>query len=174
MFSPIPRVLVGWEVLVVDDEPDSLEIAKRLMKMAGATVHTANNGKEALDSIHEYRPQLVLTDLSMPVMDGWGLLHELKQDRRTLEIPVIALTAHTMPGDRDRAIVAGFHNHIPKPLDPTKFIQQLVNIVTDIPELKQQLTFPVQVATKADPAADVQLRPQEVPLGRVPTAPTLS
>jgi CheY-like chemotaxis protein len=142
MFSPIPRALVGWEVLVVDDEPDSLDIAKRLMKMAGATVHTANNGKEGLAAVHEHRPQLILTDLSMPIMDGWGLLHELKHDRRTLDIPVIALTAHTMPGDRERAIVAGFHNHIPKPLDPTKFIQQLMNIVTDIPNFKEQLSTP--------------------------------
>jgi CheY-like chemotaxis protein len=140
MFSPIPRALVGWQVLVVDDEPDSLDIAKRLMKMAGATVYTASNGQEALTAIQEHRPQLVLTDLSMPIMDGWGLLHALKHDRRTLEIPVIALTAHTMAGDRERAIVAGFHNHIPKPLDPTKFIQQLINIVVDIPELKPQLT----------------------------------
>ncbi len=141
MYAPIPRAMVGWQVLVVDDEPDSLDIAKRLMQMAGATVFTANNGEEGLNAVREKHPQLVLTDLSMPVMDGWGMLHALKQDRRTLDIPVIALTAHTMPGDRERAIVAGFHNHIPKPLDPTKFIQQLLNIVIDIPMLKEQLSI---------------------------------
>ena len=76
----------------------------------------------------------------MPEMDGWALLTKLKEERDTLEIPVIALTAHTMPGDRERAIVAGFHNHISKPLDPTRFISQLMHIVVDIPELKSQLT----------------------------------
>ncbi len=140
MNSPIPRVLEGWRVMVVDDEPDSLEIAKRLLQMAGADVITAGGGQEALNIVRSARPQLIISDLSMPEVDGWTLLERLKQERDTLEIPVIALTAHTMPGDRERAIVAGFHNHISKPLDPRRFISQLMHIVVDIPELKGQFT----------------------------------
>lgn len=140
MNSPIPRALQGWRVMVVDDEPDSLEIAKRLLQMAGADVITAGGGQEALNIVRSARPQLIISDLSMPEVDGWTLLERLKQERDTLEIPVIALTAHTMPGDRERAIVAGFHNHISKPLDPRRFISQLMHIVVDIPELKAQLT----------------------------------
>jgi len=143
MVSPIPRALQGWRVMVVDDEPDSLEIASRLLRMAGAEVITANGGQEALNKVRSARPQLIISDLSMPEVDGWTLLQKLKEERDTLEIPVIALTAHTMPGDRERAIVAGFHNHISKPLDPTRFILQLMHIVVDIPELKSQLTAPV-------------------------------
>jgi len=126
--------------MVVDDEPDSLEIAKRLLQMAGAEVITAGGGQEALNIVRSARPQLIISDLSMPEVDGWTLLEKLKLERDTLEIPVIALTAHTMPGDRERAIVAGFHNHISKPLDPRRFISQLMHIVVDIPELKSQLT----------------------------------
>ena len=143
MVSPIPRALQGWRVMVVDDEPDSLEIASRLLRMAGAEVITANGGQEALNIVRTARPQLIISDLSMPEVDGWTLLQKLKEERDTLEIPVIALTAHTMPGDRERAIVAGFHNHISKPLDPVRFISQLMHIVVDIPELKSQLTAPV-------------------------------
>ncbi len=133
--KPIPRLLEGWDVLVVDDEQDSLEVANRLMQIAGANVVTASNGKDALALVVKVKPRFILTDLSMPIMDGWEFLYRLKLDRATADLPVIALTAHTMPGDRDRAIAAGFHNHISKPLDPTKFIQQLMNLLVDIPEL---------------------------------------
>jgi CheY-like chemotaxis protein len=137
----IPRVFVGWEVLVVDDEQDSLEVATRLLKIAGATVSIANNGKEALEKAksHPFQFKFILSDLSMPDMDGWELLHLLKTDRTTFDIPVIALTAHAMTGDRERGIGAGFHNYITKPLDPAKFIRQLVDVLVDIPEYALQL-----------------------------------
>jgi CheY-like chemotaxis protein len=67
----IPRtILQGWNVLVVDDEPDSLEVASRLLRHYGATVVLATNGQEALDSIKLNRPTLVISDLSMPILDG--------------------------------------------------------------------------------------------------------
>jgi CheY-like chemotaxis protein len=133
----IPRAFVGWEVLVVDDESDSLEVAARLLKIAGAVVTTATNGRDALQKVqsHPSRFRFIVSDLSMPDMDGWELLYQLKQERSTLDIPVIALTAHAMLGDRERGIKAGFHNYITKPLDPTKFIRQLVTLLIEVPEL---------------------------------------
>ncbi len=138
---PIPRAFVGWEVLVVDDERDNLEIARRLLEMAGATVTMASTGKEALEKVktHTSAYKFILSDLSMPEMDGWELLYMLKQEPRTQNIPVIALTAHAMVGDRERGIAAGFHNYITKPLDPTKFIRQLVTLLRDVPEYKSLL-----------------------------------
>ena len=132
----IPRAFVGWEVLVVDDELDNLEVAARLLKIAGATVTTANNGIEALQKVQS-RPlpfKFVLSDLSMPDMDGWELLYLLQQERVMNNIPVIALTAHAMTGDRERCIAAGFLNHISKPLDPTNFIQQIIKLLGELPE----------------------------------------
>jgi CheY-like chemotaxis protein len=134
--SKIPRVMVGWQVLVVDDEPDSLDVARMMLELAGARVRTATNGKEGLASVDQERPHFILSDLSMPEMDGWHMMQELNRDRRTADIPVIALTAHAMSGDRERAMQAGFVNYIPKPLDPDKFISQLLNIVTETPELR--------------------------------------
>jgi two-component system, cell cycle response regulator DivK len=131
----IPRLFDSWNVLVVEDEPDSLEVATRMLKLAGANVFSANNGRDGVDLARKIRPRFILSDLSMPGMDGWEMIEALRQTKSTMETPVIALTAHTMPGDRERAMAAGFHNHISKPLDPMKFIQQLANILVDNQDL---------------------------------------
>jgi CheY-like chemotaxis protein len=136
----IPRtILQGWNVLVVDDEPDSLEVAARLLRHYGATVATATNGEEALESVKEHRPTIVISDLSMPILDGWGLIYELKLNRATIDLPVIALTAHAMVGDRERAISAGFHNYLVKPLTPSTFIKDLLRLLVEIPEFAESL-----------------------------------
>jgi CheY-like chemotaxis protein len=135
----IPRAFQGWDILVVDDEPDSLEVAYRLLKLAGASVTVARNGQEALEKVTQQRPKFILTDLSMPDVDGWEFLYQLKQVEANVGIPVIALTAHGMTGDRERVMAAGFHNHITKPLDPTKLIQQLINLLVELEEFKPLL-----------------------------------
>lgn len=135
----IPVALSGWTALVVDDEEDSLDVARRLLIKAGARVITAANGKEALEQVHHHAPDFILSDLSMPEMDGWLLMQELNNNRSTLEIPVIALTAHAMAGDRERAIQAGFVNYITKPLEPDKFIHQLLAILVELPKFTEQI-----------------------------------
>jgi CheY-like chemotaxis protein len=134
--AKIEQKLRGWNVLLVDDEEDSLAVAQLLLEMAGATVVTATNGREALAAVQKQRPHFILSDLSMPEVDGWRLMFELNQNRVTSEIPVIALTAHAMAGDRDRAIQAGFVNYISKPLDPDKFLTQMITILDAIPQLQ--------------------------------------
>jgi two-component system, cell cycle response regulator DivK len=136
----IERILVGWDVLVADDEPDSLMVAQTLLQMAGATVHRAADGAEALEMIRHEKLKFVISDLSMPVMDGWKLIEALRKDRRTNDLPVFALTAHAMAGDRQRAIIAGFTNYLTKPLDPAKFIDELLLLLNMVPELAEALT----------------------------------
>ena len=126
--------LEGWLVLVVDDEFDSRQVAALMLETVGATVLTAQNGKEALDMIIQHRPNFVLSDLSMPILDGWQLMYALNQNRATNDIPVIALTAHAMRGDRERAMAAGFRNFINKPLDSEKFMNELLVILLEQPE----------------------------------------
>lgn len=135
----IPQVLVGWTVVVVEDDPDSQNVARIMLEKAGATVHVANNGQEGLEAIQRHNPRFVLSDISMPVMDGWQLIKELNNDRRTSEIPVIALTAHAMHGDRAKALEAGFVNYMTKPLDPQKFTMQLLHLLVDIPDFTVQI-----------------------------------
>ena len=124
-------ILKGQKVLVIDDEPDSLFVATTLLKMYGVDVLKAVNGKEGLAVAIAERPMFIISDLSMPEMSGWQLISELKKDRSTLDIPVIALTAHAMAGDRNRAISAGFHNYLTKPLKPETFINDLLKVIMD-------------------------------------------
>lgn len=135
------NLLENWRIVVVDDEEDSLEVARYILDFYGAEVHTATNGHQALETIRKLRPKFVISDLSMPQMDGWELLRELKNDISTREIPVIALTAHAMVGDRERAIAAGFHNYLTKPLTASNFIHDLVRLLLDIPILSKQLNI---------------------------------
>jgi CheY-like chemotaxis protein len=141
MEKPIGKdILKGWDVVVVDDEFDSLMVAEVILTEHGATVHTAENGSDGLALVRGVRPRFVISDLSMPVMDGWGMIHEMMQDRMTADIPVIALTAHAMVGDRERAIASGFRNYLTKPLTASTFMQDLLRLLTDIPEVAQYLT----------------------------------
>lgn len=139
------NLLQGWQIVVVDDEEDSLMVAEIILTEYGATVHAGNNGQEALALIRQFRPRFVISDLSMPTMDGWGLIHEMKADLALAEIPVIALTAHAMPGDRERAIAAGFHNYLTKPLTVSTFLYDLVNLLMDIPLLANALDLKPQL-----------------------------
>lgn len=129
------HILVGRTILVVEDEPDSLEVAVVLLEMTGVTVITATNGREGLEQARKNKPLFIISDLSMPEMSGWEMIHHLKDDRTTTNIPVIALTAHAMTGDRDRALAAGFHNYLTKPLRPTTFVNDLLTLVVDTPEI---------------------------------------
>ena len=131
-------ILNGQRILVVEDEPDSLEVATILLEMYGAEVITATDGREGLEQARKHHPKFIISDLSMPEMSGWEMVHTLKNDRSTMDIPVVALTAHAMTGDRERALAAGFHNYLSKPLRPETFVNDLVRLITDTPELVQQ------------------------------------
>lgn len=142
MNSSIPfDLLAGWDIVVIDDEPDSLEVARFILDFYGANVHTATNGLEGLELVADVQPRFVISDLSMPEMDGWEFLKELRERTDHQDIPVIALTAHAMRGDRERAIAAGFHNYLTKPLTADTFIDQLLRLLLDIPQLADHLTI---------------------------------
>ncbi len=141
MIELLHVLLSGWVIVVIDDEEDSLMVANVILTAYGATLHTAENGEEGLDVIRQVYPRFVISDLSMPVLDGWGVIGEMKRDRALMDIPVIALTAHAMVGDRERAIAAGFHNYLTKPLTVETFMQDLVNLIVDIPVLAEDLNI---------------------------------
>lgn len=141
IWNPIPRdILMGWIVLAVDDDPMSLDVLRRMLKHYGATVQTATNGEEGLAAARLVKPRLIVSDLSMPVMDGWEMIRRLKSDTNLASVPIIALTAHAMPGDRERAISVGCHNYLTKPLTPATFIQDLLKLLMDIPDLNIALS----------------------------------
>lgn len=134
------ELLRGQKILVVEDEPDSLEVAVILLEMYGAEVITASNGLEGLEQARKHHPKFIISDLSMPEMSGWEMVHTLKNDRSTIDIPVIALTAHAMTGDRDRALAAGFHNYLSKPLRPETFVNDLLRLIDNTPSVMRVLS----------------------------------
>lgn len=125
----------GWKTLLIDDEADSLEVAQIVLESHGATVYAAQDGLDGLYLARTLKPHFIISDLSMPVMDGWELIAEVQRDVALREIPVIALTANDVPGFRARAMAAGFHNYLTKPLTATTFIRDLAVLLVDIPSL---------------------------------------
>ena len=106
------------KVLVADDDPDSRELSREVLQSEDCQVLEAADGKEALESIRLNRPDVVLLDVQMPVMDGFSVLQQLRQDPRLATLPVAAVTSHAMHGDRERALAAGFDEYISKPIHP--------------------------------------------------------
>lgn len=106
-----------WQVLVIDDEPDNLEVVAETLEFQGIDVKTAPNGKAALEILEEFNANLILTDLSMPVMNGWVLRTNVKSNPKLADVPVLALSAHAIAGDQERALEAGFDGYLTKPVN---------------------------------------------------------
>jgi len=104
-------------ILVVEDNADNMTLIVDVLKSMGYEVLQAGNGEEGLATAASARPDLILMDLSLPHMNGWTAATRLKQDTDLQHIPVIALTAHAMEGDRERALEAGCDDYITKPIN---------------------------------------------------------
>ncbi len=135
MLKDIQDYLMNEVILVVDDDPDSLEVAETLLTFCGANVITADGGQEGYIQAIEKQPQFIISDLSMPEVSGWQMLKLLKADDRTKQIPVVALTAHALVGDREKAIEAGFVNYLTKPINPLTFSQNMLRIIAETPAI---------------------------------------
>ena len=139
-FEITEDLLKGWTVVVVEDEPDNLRIVEILFSNAGADVKTARNGEIGLAIIRENKPRFVVSDLSMPKMNGHEMVHHLKANADTAKIPVIGLSAYALDHDRNHALAAGFHNYITKPITPETFVSDVLTMLLDVPELAAELT----------------------------------
>ena len=113
-------------ILIADDYDDNRELLRLMLENEGYPVREARNGREALEAAREEAPALALIDLSMPSLDGWALLKELRSDERTRSVPCVAVTAFAADQDRRRALDAGFDAYISKPFRAKELID-LVN-----------------------------------------------
>ncbi len=104
-------------ILVADDNLASRELMRELLEASGHRVVEAKNGREALDLIHRDQLDVVFLDLQMPVLDGFGVVRQLRNDERFRHLPAVAVTASAMLGDRELAIAAGFDSYITKPIN---------------------------------------------------------
>jgi len=105
-------------VLLVEDNDDNLRIYSTILNFAGYHVLEATDGESGLATARSDRPDLILMDVSIPKIDGWEVTRILKADPATSSIPVVALTAHALASDRERADEIGFDGYIPKPAEP--------------------------------------------------------
>ena len=127
----VQRDLSGVLVLVVDDEPDARDLIKRILSDCNATVTTADSARAALDAFRATAPNVLVSDLGMPDMDGFGLLAEVRKLGVAAGggVPAVALTAFARSEDRLRALAAGFAAHISKPVEPSQLIATVANMV---------------------------------------------
>lgn len=122
---PISKNPKDWTALIVDDEPDNVGVARKVLNYGGATVYVARNGVEGLALLEDVRPTFVLLDLSMPEMDGWEMFRIMKSNDAFASIPVIALTAHAMAGDKEKVMEKGFNGYIAKPFRINSFMEEI-------------------------------------------------
>lgn len=112
-------------ILVVEDNDMNMQLVEYLLEEAGYGIVKATSGEEALDVAARANPALVLMDIHLPGMDGLSVAREMKQNEKTRHVPILALTAHAMRGDKDRFLEAGCDGYISKPIDVKTFIPSI-------------------------------------------------
>lgn len=112
-------------ILLVEDHEELWDFLSRRLRRRGFEVELAHDGQEGLAKARDLRPDVILLDMNLPVMDGWTAARELRGDPGTARIPIIALTAHAMSGDRGRVLEAGCDDYHPKPVDFSRLLAQI-------------------------------------------------
>jgi two-component system cell cycle response regulator DivK len=116
-------------ILVAEDRPASLELIRTVLESAGYEVIEALDGEEAIEKAFGTPVDLVLLDLQMPKVNGFGVLAELREDPRYSRTPIVALTASAMQGDRERALAAGFSAYVTKPVELTVLRSEIDRLI---------------------------------------------
>jgi two-component system cell cycle response regulator len=116
---------MGARILIIEDNPANLELMVYMLKAAGHRVTTAMDGASGLAAAREQKPDLILCDLQLPVLDGYEVAARLMQDPVCRDIPRLAVTAFAMAGDRDRTLGMGFDGYLAKPIEPETFVLQV-------------------------------------------------
>ena len=116
---------MGARILLIEDNPANLELALYLLQARGHTVLCATDGAMGCQLAQAEHPDLVLSDLGMPVVDGYEVVRRLRADPACDGLAIVALTAYSMPGDHARVLSSGFDGYLSKPIDPETFGQQV-------------------------------------------------
>lgn len=117
-------------ILLVEDHEEIWNFLSRRLKRRGHDVVVAQDGSEGLARARADKPEIVLLDMNLPIMDGWTVARTLKSDAETAGIPIIALTAHAMASDREKALQAGCDDYHAKPVDFSRLLDQIAAALT--------------------------------------------
>ena len=116
---------MGSRILVIEDNPTNLELMTYLLKAFGHETLVARDGEEGIEVALQMCPDLILCDIALPKLDGYSVARRLKTDARLARVPLIAVTASAMVGDRDKVIATGFDGYITKPITPETFVSEV-------------------------------------------------
>jgi CheY-like chemotaxis protein len=128
------------KVLIAEDNAVNRELLRELLEARDYTVLEACDGQEALNTIDEAHPELLLLDIGMPVLDGFAVIRKIRENPRLAGLPVVAVTAYAMQGDRERILKSGFDGYLSKPVNASSLTQELERV------LRQSTTKAVEAA----------------------------
>jgi CheY-like chemotaxis protein len=125
-----PGILAGLKVLIVDDEPDNRDFLMVALEYFGASATAAATAAEAIDILQQSPPHILVSDIGMPAEDGYWLIGKVRSSAsdKIKRLPAVALTAYASEEDRDRALAAGYDEHLTKPIDPAFFATVLAKL----------------------------------------------
>lgn len=117
------------KILLVEDHEEIWDFLSRRLRRRGFEVVVATDGQAGFDQAVTVSPDIILLDMNLPVIDGWGVAAMLRQDARTAALPIIALTAHAMSGDKEKAVAAGCTDYHSKPVDFARLVEQIEGLI---------------------------------------------
>jgi CheY-like chemotaxis protein len=117
-------------ILVAEDNAVNRELLRELLEARGYKVFEACDGQEALQMIEQAQPELLLLDIGMPVLDGFAVIRRIRENPRLAPLPVVAVTAYAMQGDREKILRSGFDGYLSKPLNPSSLTAELDRLLT--------------------------------------------
>jgi CheY-like chemotaxis protein len=113
------------KVLVAEDNPVNLELLQELLQLSAFEIVEAHDGQEALIKMAETQPNLILMDISLPLLDGFAVISRIRQHPQFCHIPVVAVTAYAMKEDKERILAAGFNSYVTKPIDSIVLLREM-------------------------------------------------
>jgi two-component system cell cycle response regulator len=131
---------VGARIMVIEDNVMNMELMTYLLKSFGHTVLAHYDSDRAVELVRKHQPDLVICDIQLPGVDGYQIARQLKADATLAKIPLIAVTAYAMVGDRDKLLAAGFDGYISKPIEPSRFVPEVQEYLR--PEQRQEDPIP--------------------------------
>ena len=149
-------------VLVIEDNPASLELMVYLLKACGHTPLSARDGLEGIAVARREHPDLILCDVQLPGADGVEVCRQLKQDPASRDIPMIAVTAFAMVGDREKLLAHGFNGYLSKPINPQTFIADMAPYLLDLktePPVSATTTNRAPVKINGDAGGETRTEP---------------
>jgi CheY-like chemotaxis protein len=120
------------KILIVEDNEMNRDMLSRRLERKGFTIVMAVDGQQGIEMARSEKPDLVLMDMSLPVMDGWTATRTIKEDSELQTIPVIALTAHAMEGDREKAMAAGCDDYDTKPIELPRLLEKIGKFLPNV------------------------------------------